>query len=267
MSKRVDGKVAIVVGAGQTPGATVGNGRAVALLLAREGAMVLAADRDLASAEETAEQIVAEGGEARPFRADVTSEADIAAMVAACVDAWGRVDIRHNNVGVSFAAGDAPVAEIEAEAFARVLAVNLQGMVLSCKHVIPVMRAQGGGAIVNISSIAVHIDHPTVGYRTSKAGVVTLTEHVAATNARYGIRANTILPGLMDTPMAVERHVGVDGVTREDVVALRRSKIPLPRPGTAWDVARAALFLASDEAGFITGASLTVDGGQTLLVG
>lgn len=268
MSGRVAGKVALVVGAGQTPGDTVGNGRAAAQLLAREGARVVAADSDLASAEETAMLIAEEDGEAIAVRADVTSEDDIVAMTAACVEQWGRIDVLHNNVGVSTAAGDAPVSEIEADAFARVMAINLQGMVLTCKHVLPTMREQAAGVITNVSSIAVHINHPTVGYRTSKAGVVTLTEHVAITNAQYGIRANVILPGLMNTPMAVEHQVGAQAATRDEVVALRQSKIPLAgRPGTGWDVAHAALFLASDEAGFVTGTSLTVDGGQSLMVG
>jgi NAD(P)-dependent dehydrogenase (short-subunit alcohol dehydrogenase family) len=267
MSKRVDGKVAIVVGAGQTPGQSIGNGRATAVLLAREGASVVAADRDLESAEETVSQIRAEGGDAIACRTDVTSEGDIAAMTSSAVERYGRIDILHNNVGVSREGGDAPITEIDAEAFARIMAINLQGMVLACKHVIPVMRAQGGGVITNISSIAVTINHPTVGYRTSKAGVVTLTHHIAITNAAHGIRANVILPGLVETPMAVERRVAQEGVTREQVMAEREARIPLNRMGNAWDVAHAALFLASDEAAFITGASLTVDGGQSLLIG
>ena len=268
MGQRVAGKVAIVVGAGQTPGQTVGNGRATALLLAREGATVLAADRDLASAEETAQQIVDEGGEAAAVRTDVTSEADIVAMTAQCRERWGRIDILHNNVGVSIAGGDAPIAEIEADAFARIMAINLQGMVLTCKHAIPVMRDHGGGVITNISSIAADINYPYVAYRTSKAGVVTMTEHIAITNAQHGIRANAILPGLMDTPMAIENRVGRGGATREQVIAERNSHVPLRnRMGTAWDVAHAALFLASDEAAFVTGVALAVDGGQRLAAG
>jgi NAD(P)-dependent dehydrogenase (short-subunit alcohol dehydrogenase family) len=265
---RVAGKVAIVVGAGQTPGQTFGNGRATALLLAREGAKVLAADRDLGSAEETVKQILDEGGDAAAVRTDVTSEADIQAMTAACLEQWGRIDILHNNVGVSIAGGDAPITEIEADAFARITTINLQGMVLACKHAIPVMREQGGGVITNISSIAATINYPFVAYRTSKAGVVTLTEHIAITNAQYGIRANAILPGLMDTPMAIENRVGRGGATREQVIAERNAHVPLRNTmGTAWDVARAALFLASDEAAFITGVALNVDGGQSLARG
>jgi len=262
---RVGGKVAVVVGAGQTPGQTVGNGRATAVLLAREGARVLAVDRDPASAEETAAQITAEGGDAAAVRADVTVEDDLAAAIAAARQRWGRVDVLHNNVGISLAGGDAPVEDIEAAAFDRITAVNLRGMVLACKHVLPVMREQGGGAIITISSIAAVTDYPYVAYRTSKAGVVALTEQVAITNARYGIRANAILPGLMDTPMAIENRVGRGGATREEVVAQRNSRVPLGnRMGTAWDVAHAALFLASDEAAFITGVALAVDGGQRL---
>jgi NAD(P)-dependent dehydrogenase (short-subunit alcohol dehydrogenase family) len=189
-------------------------------------------------------------------------------MTAACLERWGRIDILHNNVGVSIAGGDAPITEIEADAFARITAINLQGMVLTCKHAIPVMREQGGGVITNISSIAADINYPYVAYRTSKAGVVTLTEHIAITNAAHGIRANAILPGLMDTPMAIENRVGRGGVTREQVIAERNAHVPLRNTmGTAWDVARAALFLASDEASFITGVALAVDGGQRLAVG
>jgi NAD(P)-dependent dehydrogenase (short-subunit alcohol dehydrogenase family) len=268
MGQRVAGKVAIVVGAGQTPGQTFGNGRATALLFAREGARVVAADRDLASAEETATLIADEGGDAVAVQADVTSEADIAAMTAACLDRYGRIDILHNNVGVSIAGGDAPIAEIEADAFSRIMAINLQGMVLTTKHAIPAMRAQGGGVIINISSIAATINYPYVSYRTSKAGVVTLTEHTAITQAQHGIRANAILPGLMDTPMAIENRIGLGGRTREQVVAERNRNVPLRNTmGTAWDVAHAALFLASDEAAFVTGVALAVDGGQSLARG
>jgi NAD(P)-dependent dehydrogenase (short-subunit alcohol dehydrogenase family) len=265
---RLDGKVAIVVGAGQTPGQTIGNGRATAMLFASEGARVVAVDRDGDAAQATVDKIVNEGGEAFAVRADVTSEADIAAMIDACVDRWSRIDILHNNVGISISGGDAPVSEIEADAFARVTAVNLQGMVMTCKHALAVMRTQRSGAIVNISSLAAVINYPFVAYRTSKAGVITLTQHVAITNAQYGIRANVILPGLIDTPMAIENRVGLGGATREEVIAGRNSHVPLGnKMGTGWDVARAALFLASDDASFITGAALTVDGGQALVAG
>ena len=263
---RLQDKVAVVVGAGQMPGEAVGNGRAAALLFAREGATVLAVDRDLASAQETVDLIEAEGGTAVAARADVTSEADIEAFVKTCREQWGRIDVLHNNVGVALAGGDAPVSQIDADSYTNLININLRGMVLAAKHVIPLMQEQGGGAIVNISSNAVLIDYPYVSYKTSKAGIVALTEHIAMAHAKDGIRANAILPGLMNTPMAVERRIG-DAVTREDVIADRRSRVPLDRTGTAWDVAESALFLASDAAAFITGASLVVDGGQSLSAG
>src|SRR3954454_16216030 len=143
MTGRVEGKVTIVVGAGQMPGQGVGNGRAAALLLARAGAKVVAADRDLASAQETVDQIVADGGEAVAVRVDVTSESDIRTMTDTCVERFGRVDVLHNNVGVSVLGGDAPVTDVDAEAFARVMSINLEGMVLACKHALPLMRQQG----------------------------------------------------------------------------------------------------------------------------
>lgn len=265
---RLAGKVALVVGAGQTPGQTVGNGRATAVLFAREGARVVAADRDEAAAQDTVAEIVREGGEAIAVRADVTVESDIVAMIGATVDRWQRLDVLHNNVGVSLAGGDAPLTEIEADAFTRVTSINLQGMVLTCKHAVPIMREQGGGAITNVSSIASVINYPYVAYRTSKAGVNALTQHMAITNAPYGIRANAILPGLMNTPMAIENRVGRDGATREQVIADRDAHVPLGgKMGSGWDVAYASLFLASDEASFVTGVLLAVDGGQSLAVG
>jgi NAD(P)-dependent dehydrogenase (short-subunit alcohol dehydrogenase family) len=258
-------RVAVVVGAGQTPGLNIGNGRATALVLARAGARVVAADRDLASAEETVKIIESEGGEAVAAHVDITSEEQIAAMVGETVDRWGRIDVLHNNVGV--ATQDAAVTEIGAEALSRLISINLVGMVLTCKHVVPVMRRQGSGAITNVASVAVIIDYPHVGYKVSKAGVVSLTEHLAIRHADAGIRANAILPGLMETPMAVEYFVG-QGISREEILADRARRTPLKgRPGSAWDVANAALFLASDAAAFVTGTSLVVDGGQSLRVG
>ena len=265
---RLEGKVAIVVGAGQTPGATIGNGRATAVLFAREGARVLAVDRDLDSAEETVAMIREEGGEAVAFRADVTDEEAVRAAIHACVDRWERIDVLHNNVGISLAGGDAVVTEITTEAFDHLVAVNLRGMVLACKHALPVMREQESGAIVNISSAAAWAAYPLVGYKTTKAGVIALTQQLAISNAHFGIRANVILPGLMETPMAIERRVAASGLSREEVIDARNARVPLrARMGTAWDTAYAALFLASDEARFITGAALPVDGGTSLRVG
>lgn len=265
---RLQDRIAVVSGAGQTPGETVGNGRAVAVLFARQGARVLAVDLNLDAAEAVADEIARAGGEAVAWEADVTDEDAVAGIFDACMRQWGRVDVLHNNVGVSLAGGDAPITEIEHEALRRVTAINLESMVLTCKHALPIMREQQGGVICNISSIAAVIDYPYVAYRATKAAVIALTQHVAIRNAPYGIRANVILPGLMNTPMAIENRVQRLGMSREEVVAERDAKVPLGgRMGTAWDVAQAALFLCSDAAQFITGATLTVDGGQSLAVG
>ena len=267
MAGRVEGKVALVVGAGQTPGPTVGNGRATAIVLAREGAKVVVADRNLESAEETVAMIKAEGGEASALPVDVTDEESVRQLIAATLERYGRLDILHNNVGGSYALGDAPVADITVEAYDRSIAVNLRSMLLTCKHALPALR-ESRGSIVNISSMAARHEHPLVGYKTTKAAVIALTENVAAANARYGVRANAILPGKINTPMAIEPRIGAFGRSREDIVAARDKMIPLGgKMGTGWDIANAALFLHSDDASFITGASLAVDGGEGVVGG
>ena len=264
MGERVRGKVAIVFGAGQTPGETIGNGRATAILLAREGARVVVVDRDAASAEETVALIRGEGGEARSHVADVLREDAVRDAIQAGHASFGRLDILHNNIGASLALGDATATELEADAFDRLVAVNLRGMWFACKHAIPLMREQGTGSIVNISSMAVRSAYPYLGYKTTKAAVIALTENIASANARYGIRANVILPGLMNTPMAIEPRVAA-GTPREQVIADRDRQVPLGRKmGTGWDIAYASLFLHSDEAKFITGVSLPVDGGSSV---
>ena len=265
---RLAGKTAIVMGAGQTPGPRVGNGRATALLFAREGARVLAVDKDRASAEETCRLIDAEGGEAAACEADVTDEGSVRAAIDDCMARWGQLDVLHNNVGISVAGGDAAVTEITTEAFDRVMAVNLRGTVMACKHALPIMRRQGSGAIVNISSIAAVENYPWVAYKASKSAMVAFTKQLAIQNAEYGIRANVILPGLMDTPMAVDTRARAFNRPREEIAAERDARVPLSnKMGSAWDVAHAALFLASEEAGFITGAALPVDGGASCRVG
>lgn len=264
MGDRVRGKAAIIFGAGQTPGETIGNGRATALLLAREGARVFVVDRDGASAQETATLIRDEGGEALAHSADVLHEEDVRGAIHACREAFGRMDILHNNVGASLALGDAPATDLDAEAFDRIVAVNLRGMWFACKHAVPIMREQESGSIVNISSMAVRHAYPYLGYKATKAAVIALTENLASANARHGIRANTILPGLMNTPMAIEPRVAA-GTPRDQVIADRDRQVPLGRKmGTGWDIAYAALFLHSDEAKFITGVSLPVDGGSSV---
>jgi NAD(P)-dependent dehydrogenase (short-subunit alcohol dehydrogenase family) len=263
---RLSGKTAIVVGAGQGPGEGLGNGRATALVFAREGAKVLAVDHRLDSAKETAALTAKDGGTAVAFEADVTKEATLQAAVAETMRLWGRIDILHNNVGVSLAGGDASPLEITEAAFDRVNAINLRGTVMACKHVLPVMRQQRSGSIINIASIAaLAANYPTVAYKTTKAGMIAYTEQIACQNAEYGVRCNTILPGLMDTPMAVDTRARTWSKTRAEIAAMRDAKVPLRRRmGTAWDVANAALFLASDEANFITGIALPVDGGSSL---
>ena len=263
MSGRLAGKVAVVVGAGQTPGDTIGNGRATAVLFAREGARVFAVDRRLDSAEETVAMIGAEGGAAEAFAADATSESDCAALVAACVARHGRVDVLHNNVGIG--GGDAGPAHVSEEAWDRILAVNLKSVIFPCKHVLPVMREQKGGVITNVSSIAAICVTPAVAYKTSKAGINAYTQTLALGNAKYGIRANVIMPGLMETPMAIEGLSSELGIAKEKLIAQRNAAVPLGgRMGTAWDVAWAAVFLASDESRFMTGQMIMVNGGVVM---
>ena len=268
---RLDDKIALIVGAGQAPGASeaIGNGRATALVFAREGAKICCVDRYLEAAQETADMIEKEGGDAFAVEADITDEDAVNAAVAACTDRWDRVDILHNNVGVSVEGGDAALADISREAFDRIMDVNLLGTMLTCKHVLPIMRDQGGGAIVNISSASSYwTGHPTVLYPASKMAMISFTRQIAIQNADRGVRANVILPGLMDTPMAVDRRVEALGRTRDDIAAERDSRVPLlNKMGTGWDVAHAALFLASDEAGFVTGVEMPVDGGSIARVG
>jgi NAD(P)-dependent dehydrogenase (short-subunit alcohol dehydrogenase family) len=263
VSGRLAGKVALVAGAGQTPGETLGNGRAAALLFAREGARVLCVDRELDSAEETRARIAAEGGEAAACAADVTRAEDCARAAVECGERFGRIDVLHNNVGIGDLGG--PV-ELDAARFDRVFDVNLRSMFLTCKHVIPWMERQGSGAIVNVSSVAAvrFAPYPMLAYSASKAAVNALTRSVAMQYAARGIRANAIMPGLIDTPMAIEGLSAALGVEKMRLREARARAVPMGRMGEAWDVAHAALYLASDEAKYVTGVVLPVDGGLTL---
>ena len=265
MAGRVEGKVAVLIGGGQTAGETVGNGRATALVLAREGARVFVVDRDLESADETAKMIKEQGGVASSCQADVTSEEQVEIAIKSCVEQFGRLDILHNNVGASVALKDGSATELETDAFDQIYAVNLRGMWLPSKHALPVMREQNNGSIINISSMAVFSgSYPFVGYKTTKAAIIALTENIASANAVYSIRANTVLPGLINTPMAIEARVTA-GADRGELVAQRDGQVPLGRKmGTGWDIANASLFLHSDEAQFITGIALRVDGGRSI---
>jgi NAD(P)-dependent dehydrogenase (short-subunit alcohol dehydrogenase family) len=264
---RLGGKRAVVVGGGQTPGETIGNGRATAILFGREGAHVLVVDRVGERAADTCEAIRAEGGKADPFTADITEEEQCQALVAAATETLGGIDVLHNNVGIG--SGDGTPTSITPEGFDRLVAVNLKGMVLTCKHALPVMRAQGSGSIINISSLAAIVPFGLVGYKTTKAAVNAYTEQLAAGNARHGIRVNCIMPGLMETPMAIEGNLAArPNITREQLIAERDRNVPLGRKmGSGWDIAHAALFLASDEARFVTGVILPVDGGGRLNMG
>jgi NAD(P)-dependent dehydrogenase (short-subunit alcohol dehydrogenase family) len=264
---RLEGKTAIVVGAGQTPGETIGNGRAISLLFAREGARVLCVDRDLARAEETAAMIAAEGGRSSALAANIVKAADCDRMVEAAKAELGRIDILVNNVGIG-GGGDGPAHRLTEAAFDRILSVNLKGTWLSTKAALPVLREQGAGSIVNISSLASIAGGAQTAYEVSKAAVNRLTTSVAQANAGKGVRCNAIAMGLMDTPMAVAGIAEASGQDPEAVRAARNARVPLGgKMGTAWDTAYAALFLASDESRFITGTVLFVDGGMSSRIG
>jgi NAD(P)-dependent dehydrogenase (short-subunit alcohol dehydrogenase family) len=254
---RLKDKVAIVIGAGQSPGEGMGNGRATVLRFVHEGAKVLAVDNNLGSAEETAgmaRQHMHGQAECVAFEADVSKEKSLAAMIEAARARWGRIDVLHYNVGISISGGDSPLDKITEEAFDRIATVNLRG-------------AQQSGAITMISSVAAWEQYPNVVYKATKAGMIAFTQQVAIQNAEFGIRANVILPGLMDTPMAVDTRARASGKSRAEVAAGRDARVPLRhKMGTAWDVANAALFLASDEAYFITGVALPVDGGALVAI-
>ncbi len=266
--ERLAGRVVLVVGAGQTPGETVGNGRAMSVRFGQEGATVVAADRDRASAEATV-ALVAEAAPtatAAVATLDVTDDASVRAAVADAIDEFGRVDVVVNNVGIG--TGDAGVTSISDEAWDRIFDVNVAGARRVCRAVLPSMRAQGSGAIVNISSIASICAANLVAYKASKAALNALTHTLASQNARFGVRANAILPGLMNTPMAIESISAARGVDRDELVAARDRQVPLAGGmGSAWDVANAALFLASDEARFVSGVLLPVDGAQSARIG
>ncbi|MCZ6706760.1 MAG: SDR family NAD(P)-dependent oxidoreductase [Chloroflexi bacterium] len=253
--QRLQDKVAIVTGGGSR-GPGIGNGRAASILFARAGAKVLLVDRDLSAAEATLAMITEEGGEAATFEADVTSEEDCAAMAAGALDRWGRLDILHNNVGIG---SRGSVVDLDPDDWNRVLEVNVTGMMLSSRAAIPAMTASGGGAIVNISSIAAMRARGLTAYTTSKGAVIALTRAMAVDHAGDGIRVNCIAPGPVYTPM-----VGAGGAMPEELRERRRRASILEIEGTGWDIGYAALFLASDEARYVTGVVLPVDGGVLL---
>ena len=266
--ERLRGKTAMVVGAGSI-GPGWGNGKATAVTFAREGAQVFCVDRNAAAAEETVKIIASEGGTARAFTADVSRAGDVEAMVEACLKAYGRIDVLDNNVGIAEVGS---VVEVSEASWDRVFAVNLKSAYLAMKYVIPIMVKQGGGSIINISSIA-SIRHTGVSYVTyaaTKAAMNQMTRTTAVEFAPKHIRVNAILPGLMKTPM-VEHSAGLAAsYANGDVEAMWRARdaqVPIGHMGDAWDVANAALYLASDESKYVTGIELIVDGGVTLRAG
>jgi NAD(P)-dependent dehydrogenase (short-subunit alcohol dehydrogenase family) len=256
---RLDGKVALVTGAGSI-GPGWGNGKAAAVLYAREGARVLALDVNPQAAEETRDIIREEGGQCEAVTADASRAEDVKSAVGRCLAHYGRVDVLHNNVGIVQVGG--PV-EIEEDEWDRLIAVNLKSVYLACKFCIPHMLEQGGGAIVNVSSVASvrYTGYPSASYNASKGAINQLTQNIAVQYADRGIRANCVLPGLMDTPQIRAYVTSGYGGGVEEMLRKRNETCPMRRMGTAWDVAFASLFLASDEARYITGAQLVVDGG------
>lgn len=262
MSKRLQGKVAIVTGAGSV-GPGWGNGRATAVRFAEEGARVLAVDRDAERLRETVERVRRSGGAIEPHLCDVTLGEAVAAMARACVDRWGRIDVLVNIVGGSAAGGPVEMSE---EVWDAQVDFNLKSVFLACKYVLPVMEKQGGGAIVNIASTSGlrWTGAAQVAYAATKAGVIQLSRVVAVQYAGKGIRVNTVVPGQLHTPMVEARLAGQRaGGDIEALLEQRRKRVPLPIEGDGRDTANAALFLASDEARFITGTEVVVDGGMT----
>ncbi len=254
LKPRLEGKIAIVTGAGsRAPG--IGNGRATSILFAREGAKVLVVDNNPAAAEETLEMIRKENGEAEAFVADVSKAEDCRAMVERAVKRWARLDILDNNVGIS---GPGSVVAAEEEDWDRVMRVNVKSMMLTGKFAIPAMASGGGGSIINISSISALRPRGLTPYSASKGAVIALTRAMAIDHGKDGIRVNCIAPGPVYTPMVYAR-----GMSEE--LRHRRTQASLLKiEGTGWDIGYAALFLASDEARYITGITLVVDGGVTL---
>lgn len=262
---RLDGKVALVTGCGAL-GPGWGNGKAIAVLLARQGASVFGVDLTLAAAEVTRDLIVDEGGTATVQVADVTRSQDVTAMVAACLARFGRIDILINNVGRSEPGGPVEMSE---QTWDEQMDVNVKSAFLTCKAVLPVMERQGGGSVVNISSVAGlrYVGKPQVAYAASKAALMQLTQTTAVIYAARGVRLNCVVPGLMFTPLVQRLADKYANGDFDGFVAHRHKQVPIGRMGDAWDVAHAVLFLASDESRYITAQQIVVDGGLTAATG
>jgi len=264
MSDKLKGKVAVVTGAGSI-GLGIGNGKATAVMYAREGAKVVLADINLDAADETKSIIDREGGECITVQADVTRSQDCKNIMDKCLQTYGRIDVLHNNVGIEIPGG---VEDMSEEDWDKTMAVNLKSMFLTCKYAVPHMVAQGCGSIINISSINAirNLPYITIAYSASKAGVIAFTREVAIQYASKGIRANAILPGMMNTPMVVAALTGAFGGNVEQMMKTRDTMCPTGKQGEPWDVAALSVFLASDDAKYITGAALVIDGGLTCIV-
>jgi NAD(P)-dependent dehydrogenase (short-subunit alcohol dehydrogenase family) len=258
---RLEGKVALVTGSGSI-GPGWGNGKAIAVLFARQGAKVVGADLNALAAEETRTIIEREGGTAVAVPCDVTDVTAVKRLIAHCIDRFGRIDLLVNNVGRSEPGG--PV-ELDEETWDAQMVLNLKSAFLTCKEVLPIMERQGGGAIVNISSVAGlrYIGKPQVAYSAGKAALMQFTKTTAVLYAARGIRLNCVVPGLMFTPLVRRLADRYAGGELEGFIAHRNQQVPMGGMGDAWDVAHAALFLASDEAKYVTGTELVVDGGLT----
>jgi len=262
MSDRLKGKIAIVTGGGSI-GPGIGNGKAAAILYAREGASVMVVDSNIQAADETKNIIIKDKGVCISFTADVSQSADCKNMVNKCIDYFGRIDILHNNVGIEIPGGIDQASELD---WNKTIDVNLKSMFLTCKYTLPYMVKQSSGSIVNISSINAIRTLPALSivYSSSKAGIIALTREIALQYAMKGIRANAILPGLINTPFVKSSLTDAYGGKVQEMIKKRDAMCPTGKQGESWDVAYAALFLASDEAKYITGVSLVVDGGLTL---
>lgn len=264
MANRLKDTVIFVAGAGSI-GKGWGNGKAAAVQFAREGAKVFALDLRRDAVEETAEIIRGEGGTVETHVGDISKGDDVKAAVDAAMAAFGRIDVAHNNVGIMDPGGPEELTE---EQWDRLMGINVKSLYLTCREILPIMTRQGGGSIINISSIAAthSLGYPCTSYSASKGAVNAFTRDIALNYGPKKIRCNAILPGLMNTPLIHQGNVTEVYGSAEEMVRQRDALVPLGSMGTAWDVAHASVFLASDESRNITGIELVIDGGITLKV-
>lgn len=264
MAGRLEGKVAIVTGAG-TRGEGVGNGKACAILYAREGAKVIAADIDIEAAEATAQEIRGDGGECVALKADVSRSEDCRAMVEACIDRFGKLHVLHNNVGITNSGGPVEYGEDQWE---RMMNINAKSVFLTAKYALPHMERQRCGSIVNIGSINGEraIPFPKFAYAASKAAMIAMSREIAIQYAPMGIRSNVVLVGLIKSPIVVQNNTTLYGGDVEEMWQKRDRMSPTGKQGEVWDIANASVFLASDESRYVNGVVLPVDGGLINMV-